>query len=93
MVAWDRVNPGDVLSAIQAYDRLGPEQFLARYGFAPTTTYDLFWERRRYPPKAILGAAYEIATQQRLASSDFEGGKTGAVRVLGELGFTVRKKS
>jgi len=33
---------------------------------------------RHYPPKAILGTAYEFATGQRLASGDFEGGKTGA---------------
>jgi predicted deacylase len=42
--------------------------------------------------KAILGTAYEFATGQRLGSSDFEGGKTGAVRVLGHLGFVVKEK-
>jgi hypothetical protein len=36
-----------------------------------------------------LGAAYEFATGQRLGSADFEGGKAGAVKVLGNLGFTV----
>jgi hypothetical protein len=40
--------------------------------------------------RAILGTAYEIATGQRLAPADFEGGKAGAVRVLGKLGFTVQ---
>jgi predicted deacylase len=44
------------------------------------------------PPKAILGTAYEFATGQRLGSGDFEGGKTGAVRVLGHLGFVVNEK-
>jgi hypothetical protein len=43
-------------------------------------------------PKAILGTAYEFATGQRLASGDFEGGKTGAVKVLGNLGFTVHQR-
>jgi hypothetical protein len=62
------------------------------HGFAPTTTYEVAWEGRRYPPKAILGTAYEFATGRRLGSSDFEGGKVGAVRVLGQLGFTVEKK-
>jgi hypothetical protein len=42
-----------------------------------------------FPPKAILGMAYEFAIGERLASGDFEGGKTGAVKVLGSLGFTV----
>ena len=92
MVAWDRVTRRHVLRAIQEYDRLGPEQFFSQHGFAPTTTYELVWGKRRYPPKAILGAAYGSATGQRLGSGDFEGGKTGAVRVLGMLGFTVMKK-
>jgi len=33
-----------------------------------------------------------LATGQQLGSDDFEGGKTGAVRVLGKLGFSVQKK-
>ncbi len=93
MVVWDRVTHDDVVRAIKEYDRLGPEQFFAQHGFAPTTTYELAWDERPYPPKAILGAAYEFATGKRLASSDFEGGKSGAVKVLGQLGFTVRAKS
>ena len=92
MVAWDHVTRDDVLRAIQEYDRLGPEGFFSEHGFAPTTTYELVWDERRYPPKAILGTAYEFATGQRLGSGDFEGGKTGAVRVLGKLGFTVQHR-
>ena len=92
MVAGDRVTRADVLHAIKEYDRLGPERFFAEHGFAPTTTYELISEERHYPPKAILGTAYDLATGQRLASTDFEGGKTGAVKVLGQLGFTVQEK-
>jgi hypothetical protein len=92
MVTWDHVTRADVLRAIEDYDRLGPERFFSKHGFAPTTTYELAWEGRRYPPKAILGTAYEFATGQRLGSSDFEGGKTGAVRVLGHLGFVLKEK-
>ena len=92
MVAWDKVTRAEVLRAIEAYDRLGPERFFSQHGFAPTTTYELAWEGRVYPPKAILGTAYEFATGQRLASGDFEGGKTGAVKILGQLGFAVREK-
>jgi hypothetical protein len=92
IVAWDRVVPHHILRAIHEYDRLGPEQFFSKYGFAPTTTYELVREKRRYPPKAVLGAAYELATGQRLGSGDFEGGKTGAVKVLKKLGFTVEQK-
>jgi len=92
VVSWDKVTRADVLHAIEAYDELGPETFFSTHGFAPTTTYDLVWHERRYPPKAILGTAYEIATGQRLASGDFEGGKSGAVKVLGQLGFNVRPR-
>ena len=87
---WNQVTHADVVRAIHEYDRLGPKQFFEEHGFAPTTTYELVWEKRRYPPKAMLGTAHEFATGRRLSSGDFEGGKTGAVRVLGKLGFTVK---
>jgi hypothetical protein len=91
-IAWDKVTHADVVQAMQEYDRLGPERFFSAHGFAPTTTYDLVQDKHRYPPKAILGTAYEFATGQRLASGDFEGGKSGAVKVLGELGFTIEPR-
>ena len=91
-IAWDRVTQADVVRSIEEYDRLGPERFFAAHGFAPATTYQLVWEKRSYPPKAILGAAYELATGQRLASGEFEGGKAGAVKVLGKLGVTFRPR-
>ncbi|TGP27208.1 MULTISPECIES: hypothetical protein [unclassified Mesorhizobium] len=92
MIDWDRVTRAHVLHAIEEYDRLGPERFFAEHGFAPTTTYELVAGNRLYPPKAILGTAYEFATSERLGSSDFEGGRSGAVKVLGKLGFTVHAK-
>jgi hypothetical protein len=91
-IAWEQVTHADVVRAIQEYDRLGPERFFSEHGFGRTTTYDLAWKERLYPPKAILGTAYEFATGQRLASGDFEGGKSGAVRVLEKLGFTIRPR-
>jgi hypothetical protein len=91
-VEWGQVAPDHVVRALKEYDRLGPGAFFSAHGFAPTTTYDLVWDERSYPPKAILGTAYEFATGQRLASADFEGGKSGAVKVLGNLGFTVQPR-
>jgi hypothetical protein len=88
--SWDQVTHADVVKAIHEYDRLGAKSFFSTHGFAPTTTYELVWEQRTYPPKAILGTAHELATGRRLASGDFEGGKTGAVKILDKLGFTVR---
>ena len=92
MVDWDQATRDDVVRAIREYDRLGPEEFFSDHGFAPTTTYELVWEGRSYPPKAILGTAYELAVGKRLASGDFEGGRTGAVKVLEKLGFTIEHK-
>ncbi|HLX20466.1 MAG TPA: hypothetical protein VKR23_09955 [Gaiellaceae bacterium] len=40
----------------------------------------------------VLGTAYELANKKRLASTDFEGGKSGAVKVLEKLGFTVKAR-
>jgi hypothetical protein len=31
------------LRVMQDYDRLGPERFFSKHGFAPTTTYELAW--------------------------------------------------
>jgi len=92
-LTWDTVTRDHVVRAIEEYDRLGAKRFFSEHGFAPTTTYDLSFNERLYPPKAILGTAYEFATGRRLASGDFEGGKSGAVKVLGELGFTVQARS
>ena len=66
MVAWDRVTRRDLLRAIHKYDQLGSQQFFSEHGFAPTTTYELVWDKRLYAPKAVLGTAYEFATGQRL---------------------------
>jgi hypothetical protein len=93
MINWDQVTETHVRRALREYDRLGPEAFFAQHGFSRTLKYDLVWERRTYPPKAILGTAYEFATGKRLQPGDFEGGKAGAVSVLTALGFDVREKS
>jgi hypothetical protein len=61
---------GDVLRAIQEYDRLESAGFFSEHGCGQTTTYELVWDERRYPPQGILGTAYELATGQRLGSGD-----------------------
>jgi hypothetical protein len=68
-LAWDQVTQAHVVHAIQEYDRLGPERFFSEHGFAPARTYELVWDQRRYPPKAILGAAYESFMFRNLMNS------------------------
>jgi hypothetical protein len=91
-VDWTLVESDNVHRAIEEYDRLGASDFLRRHGYARTTTYDLFAGGRTYPPKAVLGRAYELATGDRLSPADFEGGRAGAVKVLTRLGFDVRAR-
>lgn len=55
MVTWDHVTRADVLRAIKDYDRLGPERFFSKHGFAPTTTYELAWGRTPLPAESNLG--------------------------------------
>ena len=86
------VTVSDIRRAAMEYDRLGADGFFATYGFGASRAYELIWESRHYPHKAILGAAYELATGRRLLPGDFEGGKAGAVAVLTDLGLTVRAK-
>ena len=89
MVVWHRVTRSDVLRAVEEYDRLGAEGFFSVHGFGPARSYELVVDDRRYPSKAILGVAYELATGHRLGSGDFEGGQGGAASVLTKLGFEV----
>lgn len=92
-IDWSPVTRAEVILTMEDYRRLGPERFFPAHGFGPTTTYDLVWEELPYRPKAILGVAYELATEASLSPADFEGGKAGAVKVLGKLGFTVEQRS
>lgn len=86
---WDPVQPDHVWRAAAEYDRLGPDEFLARYGFGPAVAYLLILDGKRYDSKAILGVAYGCATGRPLGPHDFSGGVHGAAGVLSTLGFEV----
>jgi 5-methylcytosine-specific restriction protein A len=88
----NEVTRDHVLRAIEEYDRLGAEAFFAAHGYGASRSYELVFEGKRYPHKAILGTAYELATGHRLNPGDFEGGKAEAVALLQNLGFDVEAK-
>lgn len=88
----NEVGRDQVIRAAAEYDRLGADDFFATHGYGPSRSYELVLDGGRYPHKAILGTAYELATGERLDPGDFEGGKAGAVAVLEDLGFVVRKR-
>jgi len=87
---WDPVQPHHVRQAAAEYDRLGRDEFLARYHFGPATAYLLILNGKSYDSKAILGVAYQLATGR--PPGDFSGGVAaqGAAHVLHALGFEIR---
>jgi len=87
---WSPVEPADVVRAIEEYDRLGQDRFLAEHGFGRATAYLLIYRGRSYDSKAILGVAYKLATDVRIGPHEFSGGTSGAAGVLCRLGFEVR---
>ena len=86
---WDLVQPSHVRQAVAEFDRLGPDEFLGRYGFGPARAYLLILDGKRYDSKAILGVAYGYATGRPLGPHDFSGGVYGAAGVLSALGFEI----
>ena len=80
-----------VLDALAEYDRLGETTFLEKYGFGRIYSYALIHEGRRYPSKAIAGAAhgFQFPQQGPLPASAFSGGNATVRVVLKRLDFAV----
>ncbi|MCM6775322.1 hypothetical protein NDR87_16415 [Nocardia sp. CDC159] len=79
-----------VLAAIQEFDELGRDEFLAKYGFGRAQTYFVVVDGKRYDSKAIAGAAHGFLTgREALRPSDFSGGDATVARQLRALGFEV----
>jgi MoxR-like ATPase len=82
-----------VLKAIEEFERLGAEEFFREHGGAPARTYELVYDGRRYPSKAILAVAYAKQFPDReplRETASYTGGKGSVVPVLERLGFEVR---
>jgi len=76
--------------AMQEYDQLGADAFLATYGFADAKLYWITHNGKRYPSKAVAGVAHRfIDGHQLLPSSSFTGGEGSVVRKLRQLGFLI----
>jgi hypothetical protein len=83
-----RVTADAVFSAMQEYDDLGQDSFLAEYGFGRARKFVLVHEGRAYDSKATLGAAHRVATGQSLPAQSFSGGDSTVGRLVA-LGFDV----
>ena len=83
------ITRGHVLAATAECDRLGTEQFLSQYGFGRAREYLLVLNDRDYDSKAIVGVAHRYAVGRALDAEEFSGGRSGAAKVLRDLGFDV----
>jgi 5-methylcytosine-specific restriction protein A len=88
-VAKPDVTARDILTAIEEFDHLGRDGFLARYGFGEARSYFVVHNDRSYDSKAIVGAAHGVRTGRPLTPAEFSGGEATVARLLRALGFTV----
>ncbi len=73
-----------IIAAIRAYDAGVAHQFKS------ARLYEIEFEGRRYPSKAIVGLAATLATGTEFTPADFSGGiKSKCVRLLLDQGFTI----
>jgi energy-coupling factor transporter ATP-binding protein EcfA2 len=87
----DLSDPAAVRQALEEFDRLGRDEFLAKYGFGKSRRYLLVEDGRRYDAKAIAGAAhgYQHPDKGPLKQSDFTSGLHTVVPRLQSLGFEI----
>ncbi|GIH09398.1 hypothetical protein Rhe02_74650 [Rhizocola hellebori] len=78
-----------VEAAIEEFDRLGRDAFLATHNFGKAKRYFLIIGDRRYDSKAIMGYAHGVFPGPQLAASDLVGGENTVARHLKRLGFAV----
>lgn len=84
----DSLSRDDVLEAIRRFDAGDSHKF------ADSTGYDLVFDDRRYPPKAIAGLAARVAGVAELGPEDFSGGVgSKCFRILQQAGFEIVDKS
>ena len=84
-----------VLHALDEFDQLGRDAFLARYGFGRARGYSVLHNGSRYDSKAIAGAAHGFlgGGSTALKASDFSGGEMTVAKKLRDLGFPVSEPS
>jgi hypothetical protein len=80
-----------VLRAIEEFDQIGREAFLAKYRFHPSRKFIVVHEGRQYDSKPLLAAAhgFQYPDQGPLRTYHFSGGYPTTSR-LRALGFTIQ---
>lgn len=93
MALGDISDPAAVRKAIDEFDRIGREAFLAKYGIGEARRYVVVDNGGEYDAKAILAAAHGYQLGDPLSRDDFGSGLRSTVPKLRELGFTVKERS
>jgi 5-methylcytosine-specific restriction protein A len=79
-----------VNAALDEYDQIGAEAFLAKYGFGAARDYLVVRDGKEYDSKAIAGAAHGyLLGSDPLRADEFSGGDATVARRLRSLGFRV----
>jgi hypothetical protein len=92
MALSELTNRDAILAAIQEYDTLGRDAFLAKYGYSRARRYQLLHDDKTYDAKAIVGVAFKYQFPERgpLQHSEFSGGEATVLPLLQKLNFEVR---
>lgn len=83
-------DPSAVHAAVAEFEELGEKAFLEKYGFGSNVDYHVIVDEKRYPSKAIIGAAHAYQHGEPLKSGEFHGGYRTVGRRLQALGFEVQ---
>ena len=89
MAQFSSVTQQHLLQAIAEYDARGADDFLALYGFPPSTDQPLRHEGREYDARALLGVAHRFATGRLATPEEFHGGAKATATLLRRRGFEV----
>lgn len=64
-----------------------------KHSFSDSTHFDVVYNGKRFPPKAVIGVAAELMNGTPLSPSDFKGGKVSTCfRILERHGFRIERK-
>ena len=89
-MALSEITRPTVTAALDEFDQLGREQFLAKYRFGKARGYFVVRDGKYYDSKAIAGAAHgHLEGRSPLSASEFSGGAATVAAHLRLLGFEV----
>src|SRR3954452_24762546 len=89
MTLRDVSDPQAVIAALDEFDSIKREPFLAKYGFGKATRYMLRRNGGLYDSKAIAAAAHGYQFGRPLRQHEVSGGNDHAARQLRSLGLEI----